>query len=102
MPRLHELTVDEAAWLILLSEGRRKKSLSRLAMSDPVLDKLLDRGSIVLKDGIVQITENGMAEVLRFKEQTTEESTLPATLRARAHALGSRITPVPRSRVRRS
>jgi hypothetical protein len=95
MTHLDRLTVDEAAWLILMSEGRRKKSLSRLAMSDSVLNTLLDRGSIVLKDGIVEITENGMAEVLRLRERTTEEL---ATLQSRAQALGSRITPIPRSR----
>ena len=101
MTRLLGLTVDEAAWLILMSEGRRKKSLSRLAMSDSVLNTLLDRGSIVLKDGIVEITDNGMTEVLSLKERTAEEPTLPATLRARAQALGSRITPIPRSRTPR-
>jgi hypothetical protein len=95
MTHLDRLTVDEAAWLILMSEGRRKKSLSRLAMSDSVLNTLLDRGSIVLKDGIVEITENGMAEVLRLRERTTKEL---ATLQSRAQALGSRITPIPRSR----
>jgi len=99
MIRLHRLTVDEAAWLILMSEGRRKKSLSRLAMSDSVLDTLLNRGLIVLKDGIVEITENGMDVSGRLIQLPAEDSMLPTKLRARANALGTRITPLPRSRM---
>ncbi|HEX3164385.1 MAG TPA: hypothetical protein VHQ92_17560 [Pseudolabrys sp.] len=99
MSRLQGLTVDEAAWLVLMSEGRRKKSLSRLAMSDRVLDTLLERGSIVLKDGILEITDNGLAEVLRLTEPAADESTLPSTLRARARELGTRVTPIPQNRI---
>jgi len=98
MTRLSGLTLDEAAWLILMSEGPAKKSLSELAMSDPVLDTLIDRGSIVLKDGIVEITDNGMAEVHLLIERAADEPKLPETLKARARALSSRITPVPQSR----
>jgi hypothetical protein len=100
MNRLRGLTVDEAAWLILMSEGSRKKSLSRIAMSDRVLDALLDRGSIVLSDGVVEITEDGLAEVHRLIEPTAEEPTLPTTLRERARAFGTRITPIPQTRTR--
>jgi hypothetical protein len=90
-----ELSLDEAAWLLRLSEGRRKKSLSRLAMSDSVLDALLDRGLIVLKDGVVEITAQGLAKVIRLTELATVD---PATLRSRADSLGARVTPVPPSR----
>jgi len=100
MIRLHGFTVDEAAWLIRLSEGRRKKLLSRLAMSDYVLDAHLKRGLIGLKDGIVEITARGIAEVLRLT-QLTADSALSATLRSRADSLGARVTPVPPSRKNR-
>jgi hypothetical protein len=95
MTGLHGLSIDQAAWLLRLSEGQRKKSLSRLAMSDDVLDTLLDRGSIVLKDGIVELTAKGLDEVSRLTELTSAD---PATLRSRATSLGARVTPVPPSR----
>ena len=89
------MSLDEAAWLLRLSEGQRKKSLSRLAMSDDVLDGLLDRGSIVLTDGIVEITAKGLEETNRLSELAAVD---PATLRSRANALGARVTPIPPSR----
>ncbi|HET7065213.1 MAG TPA: hypothetical protein VFI49_13135 [Rudaea sp.] len=89
------MSIDQAAWLLLLSEGQRKKSLSRLAMSDDVLDALLNRGSIALTDGIAQITAKGLDEVARLTELTTAD---PATLRSRAKSLGARVTPIPQSR----
>ena len=95
MTDLRGMSLDEAAWLLRLSEGRRQESLSRLAMSDSVLDALLDRGSIVLKDGIIEITAKGLAEANRLTELTTVD---PATLRSRADSLGARVTPVPPSR----
>jgi len=94
MTSLRGLSLDEAAWLLRLSEGLRKKFLSRLAMSDAVLDALLDRGSIILKDGIVEITAKGLDEVARLTELTTAD---PSTLRLRANSLGARVTPVPPS-----
>lgn len=95
MTSLQGLSIDQAAWLLLLSEGQRKKSLSRLAMSDDVLDALLNRGSIALTDGIAQITAKGLDEVARLTELTTAD---PATLRSRAKSLGARVTPIPQSR----
>ena len=95
MTTLQGLTLDEAAWLLRLSEGRRQKSLSRLAMSDSVLDALLNRGSIALKDGIVEITAKGLDEVIRLTELTAVD---PATLRSKADSLGARVTPIPPSR----
>jgi hypothetical protein len=95
MTGLDGLSLDEAAWLLRLSEGQRKKSLSRLAMSDDVLDALLNRGSIALTDGILEITAKGLDEVARLPELTTAD---PATLRSRANSLGARVTPIPPSR----
>ena len=95
MTSLHGLSLDEAAWLLLLSEGRRKRSLSRLCMSDTVLDALLDKGSIALTDGIVEITAKGLDEIARLTALATAD---PSTLRSRAKSLGARITPVPPSR----
>ena len=92
---LKGMSLDEAAWLLRLSEGQRKKSLSRLAMSDDVLDALLDRGSIVLINGIVEITAKGLEETNRLSELAAVD---PATLRSRANALGARVTPIPPSR----
>ena len=92
---LKGMNLDEAAWLLRLSEGQRKKSLSRLAMSDDVLDALLDRGSIVLTNGIVEITAKGLEETNRLSELAAVD---PATLRSRANALGARVTPIPPSR----
>jgi len=92
---LKGMSLDEAAWLLRLSEGQRKKSLSRLAMSDDVLDALLDRGSIVLTNGIVEITAKGLEETNRLSELAAVD---PATLRSRANALGARVTPIPPSR----
>jgi hypothetical protein len=95
MTSIRRLSLDEAAWLLRLSEGRRKKSLSRLCMSDSVLDALLDRGSIALTDGIVEITAKGLDEVARLTELAPVD---PSTLRSRANSLGTRITPTPQSR----
>ena len=92
---LKGMSLDEAAWLLRLSEGQRKKSLSRLAMSDDVLDALLDRASIVLTDGIVEITAKGLAEINRLSELAAVD---PAMLRSRANSLGARVTPIPPSR----
>jgi len=92
---LKGLSLDQAAWLLRLSEGQRKKSLSRLAMSDDALDALLDRGSIVLSNGIVEITAKGLEEILRLSELAEAD---PAALRSRADALGARVTPIPPSR----
>jgi hypothetical protein len=96
---MRRLSLDEAAWLLRLSEGRRKKYLSRLAMSDSVLDALLDRGSIALTDGIVEISAKGLDEVARLTELTTAD---PSTLRSRATSLGARVTPVPPGSSRRA
>jgi len=94
MTSFQGLSVDEAAWLLCLS-GQHRKSLSRLALSDNVLDALLDRGSITLTDGIVEITAKGLDEVARLTELTTVD---PAAIRQRAISLGARVTPVPPSR----
>ena len=88
------LSLDEAAWLLSLN-GHHRKSLSRLAMSDDVLDALLSRGSISLTNGIVEITSKGLDEVARLTELTTAD---PAAIRQRANSLGARVTPVPPSR----
>jgi hypothetical protein len=95
MTSIQGLSVDEAAWLLLLSEGRRKKALSRLCMSDSALDALLARGSIALTDGIVEITAQGLGEVARLTELAAAD---PALLRSRANSLGARVTPIPQSR----
>jgi hypothetical protein len=88
------LSLDEAAWLLRLN-GQHRKSLAGLAMSDDVLDALLDRGSITLADGIMEITAKGLDEVARLSELTTVD---PAVIRQRANSLGARVTPVPPSR----
>lgn len=95
MTSLEGLSIDEAAWLLLLSEGQPKRSLSRLSMSDSVLDALLDRGSISLMDGIVEITAKGLDEAARLTELTTAD---PSALRSRASYLGARVTPIPPTR----
>jgi len=95
MTSIRKLSVDEAAWLLLLSQGRRKKNLSSLCMSDSVLDALSDRESVALTDGVLEITQAGLDEVARLTELTTANS---ATLRSRANSLGARITPIPRNR----
>ena len=64
-----QLTIDEVAWLLRLSEKPEGRALAGLGISDPMLDSLLDKGQVVLQHGILQVTTRGMAEASRLLKE---------------------------------
>lgn len=62
MAGMDGLSIDEAALLAKLSESPRGRALAGLGVSDEVLDSLLDKNLVTLKDGLLEITPTGSAE----------------------------------------
>ena len=62
MADMDGLNIDEAALLAKLSESPRGKALAGLGVSDEILDSLLDKNLVTLKNGILEITPSGSAE----------------------------------------
>ena len=69
MVGLHGLTNVEAQWLLMMSEGRIRRSVSDIGMPQEVRDSLIVRDLLLgHPDGTVEITVNGTAEVIRLSE----------------------------------
>jgi len=69
MVGLYGLTSIEAEWLVVMSEGRIRKSVAEMGMPPEVRDALIVRDLLLgHPDGSVEITVNGTAEVIRLSE----------------------------------
>ena len=69
MVGLHGLTSIEAEWLVLMSEGRIRKSVAEIGMPPEIRDALIVRDLLLgHPDGSIEITVNGTAEVIRLSE----------------------------------
>ena len=64
---LHALTTDEVAWLGRMGQGRLKKSEAELGIPVAVRDALIVKDLVYGdENGLLQITANGMAELIRI------------------------------------
>lgn len=74
MVGLHGLTSVEAQWLVMMSEGRIRRSVSDIGMPLEVRDSLIVRDLLLgHPDGTVEITVNGTAEVIRLSEPVLQQ-----------------------------